>query len=118
MLLRFLFAIAFSLSALLSQVNMKLVAIRNPNLLETLSTNSLIHNCGLILRIAIPAGVSLCFTVLGYTKFGFLQLMIMQALFYPMAFFIDHFLFKEIFSIRMFSASIFISIGVFLAIRK
>ena len=115
---QFLYSILLAAVALFSQINMKLIASSNLNLMHTLSTNTPQQNIGLGLRIILPAGLSLGLTVYGYTKFGFLQLMIMQAFFYPIAYLVDHFLFKESFSYRMLSASVLVTLGVLLAIKK
>jgi drug/metabolite transporter (DMT)-like permease len=97
---------------------MKYIALQNPRLLDLLNPRDISTVFILLFRAGIPAAISLCLTIIGYTKFGFLQLMIMQAFFYPLAFLVDHFLFKEIWSTRMFLSSILITMGVLLAIKK
>ena len=118
MLTRLAFTVVFAFFALISQVNMKYIALQNPRLLDLVNPKDIPTLFMLLVRAGIPAAISLCLTIIGYTKFGFLQLMIMQAFFYPLAFLVDHYLFKEIWSVRMFLSSILISIGVLLAIKK
>lgn len=118
MLLKIAIVLSTVFASLISQVNTKLIAQKlNGNFISLFTEFTFSQSFFLLFRLAVPALASLLLTVFGYTKFGFLQLLLSQTIFYVGAFLVDVFYFHQPFSSKMAISSLLILFGVYIAIK-
>jgi hypothetical protein len=92
---KFYLILLLGFASIFSQINMKVVAnifSATPNLFE--SKNILMTSL-LVVRVGIPALITLLLTLYCYTKFGFYELVMAQSVYYIFALLAKYFYFHE-----------------------